>query len=159
MFSVYTIVCTSCRAINSPFPAVSFICFICLKIACYSDLYPARVSPFSFPTFCIIFLTLLTQTSSSLSAIAQRRPSFYGRILPVLLSLDPASSIIKLRVPGAFHALKSAFSACLECTHSSAEPVFLLDSTCLDTFLLTGTLEMCPFALIELFQYVLNDQS
>ncbi|KAG2647814.1 hypothetical protein PVAP13_2KG241400 [Panicum virgatum] len=63
----------------------------------------------------IVFIT-------SLSAIAQRRPSFYGRILPVLLSLDPASSIIKLRVPGAFHALKSAFSACLECTHSSAEP-------------------------------------
>ncbi|OEL15350.1 hypothetical protein BAE44_0023629 [Dichanthelium oligosanthes] len=41
----------------------------------------------------IVFVT-------SLSAIAQRRPSFYGRILPVLLSLDPASSIIKLRVPG-----------------------------------------------------------
>ncbi|CAL5060884.1 unnamed protein product [Urochloa decumbens] len=59
---------------------------------------------------------------ASLSAIAQRRPSFYGRILPVLLSLDPASSIIKLRVPGAFHALKSAFTACLKCTHSSAEP-------------------------------------
>ncbi|XP_062186782.1 uncharacterized protein LOC133890428 [Phragmites australis] len=59
---------------------------------------------------------------SSLSAIAQRRPSFYGRILPVLLSLDPASSIIKLQIPGAFHALKSAFSACLKCTHSSAEP-------------------------------------
>ena len=101
------------------------------------------------PILCIIFLTLLTQTSSSLSAIAQRRPSFYGRILPVLLSLDPASSIIKLRVPGAFHALKSAFSACLECTHSSAEPVFLLASTYLDTFLLTGTFEMCPFALIS----------
>ncbi|KAF8680719.1 hypothetical protein HU200_045560 [Digitaria exilis] len=63
----------------------------------------------------IVFVT-------SLSAIAQRRPSFYGRILPVLLSLDPSSSIIKLRVPGAFHALKSAFSACLKCTHSSAEP-------------------------------------
>ncbi|CAN6206548.1 unnamed protein product [Urochloa humidicola] len=63
----------------------------------------------------IVFVT-------SLSAIAQRRPSFYGRILPVLLSLDPASSIIKLRVPGAFHALKSAFTACLKCTHSSAEP-------------------------------------
>jgi len=90
----------------------------------------------------IVFIT-------SLSAIAQRRPSFYGRILPVLLSLDPASSIIKLRVPGAFHALKSAFSACLECTHSSAEPVFLLASTYLDTFLLTGTFEMCPFALIS----------
>ncbi|CAN6200376.1 unnamed protein product [Urochloa humidicola] len=63
----------------------------------------------------IVFVT-------SLSAIAQRRPSFYGRILPVLLSLDPASSIIKLQVPGAFHALKSAFTACLKCTHSSAEP-------------------------------------
>uniref|UniRef100_A0A0E0EGI0 Symplekin n=1 Tax=Oryza meridionalis TaxID=40149 RepID=A0A0E0EGI0_9ORYZ len=63
----------------------------------------------------IVFVT-------SLSAIAQRRPAFYGRILPVLLSLDPASSIIKVQVPGAFHALKSAFAACLKCTHSSAEP-------------------------------------
>ncbi|KAM0887407.1 hypothetical protein ACQ4PT_029064 [Festuca glaucescens] len=59
---------------------------------------------------------------SSLSAIAQRRPSFYGRILPVLLSLDPANTIIKTQVPGAFHALKSAIDACLKCTHSSAEP-------------------------------------
>ncbi|KAM0892921.1 hypothetical protein ACQ4PT_025410 [Festuca glaucescens] len=59
---------------------------------------------------------------SSLSAIAQRRPSFYGRILPVLLSLDPANTIIKMQVPGAFHALKSAIDACLKCTHSSAEP-------------------------------------
>ncbi|XP_024312519.1 symplekin isoform X2 [Brachypodium distachyon] len=59
---------------------------------------------------------------SSLSAIAQRRPSFYGRILPVLLSLDPTNAIIKVQVPGAFHALKSAFDACLKCTHSSAEP-------------------------------------
>ncbi|CAM0907456.1 unnamed protein product [Alopecurus aequalis] len=59
---------------------------------------------------------------SSLSAIAQRRPSFYGRILPVLLSLEPANTIIKMQVPGAFHALKSAIDACLKCTHSSAEP-------------------------------------
>uniref|UniRef100_A0ACD5YTB7 Uncharacterized protein n=2 Tax=Avena sativa TaxID=4498 RepID=A0ACD5YTB7_AVESA len=59
---------------------------------------------------------------SSLSAIAQRRPSFYGRILPVLLSLDPANTIIKVQFPGAFHALKSAIDACLKCTHSSAEP-------------------------------------
>lgn len=59
---------------------------------------------------------------SSLSAIAQRRPSFYGRILPVLLSLDPANTIIKTQVPGAFHALKNAIDACLKCTHSSAEP-------------------------------------
>ena len=67
---------------------------------------------------------VLTNTSLSLSAIAQRRPSFYGRILPVLLSLDPANTIIKTQVPGAFHALKSAIDACLKCTHSSAEPVF-----------------------------------
>lgn len=62
----------------------------------------------------------------SLSAIAKRRPSFYGRILPVLLCLDPASSVIKgVQVPGAHHALKNAFVACLKCTHSSAAPVSL----------------------------------
>lgn len=60
---------------------------------------------------------------NSLSAIAKRRPSFYGRILPVLLCLDPASSVIKgVQVPGAHHALKNAFMACLNCTHSSAAP-------------------------------------
>ncbi|KAJ8476753.1 hypothetical protein OPV22_020480 [Ensete ventricosum] len=59
----------------------------------------------------------------SLSAIATKRPSFYGRILPVLLGLDPAISIVKgVEVPGAHHALKTVFVACLECTHSSAEP-------------------------------------
>lgn len=64
--------------------------------------------------------------STSLSAIATKRPSFYGRILPVLLGLDPAISIVKgVEVPGAHHALKTAFVACLECTHSSAEPVTL----------------------------------
>ncbi|XP_026660999.2 symplekin isoform X2 [Phoenix dactylifera] len=60
---------------------------------------------------------------NSLSAIAEKRPSFYGRILPVLLGLDPASSVIKgVQVPNAHHALKNAFMACLKCTHSSAEP-------------------------------------
>ncbi|KAF3331748.1 symplekin isoform X1 [Carex littledalei] len=61
---------------------------------------------------------------NSLSAIAQRRPSFYGRILPVLLSLDPSSSLLmkEVQIPGAFHALKNAFSECFKCTHSSAEP-------------------------------------
>lgn len=60
---------------------------------------------------------------NSLSAIAKRRPSFYGRILPVLLCLDPASSVIKgVQVPGGHHALKNAFVACLKCTHSSAAP-------------------------------------
>ncbi|KAH7677881.1 symplekin protein [Dioscorea alata] len=60
---------------------------------------------------------------NSLSAIAKKRPSFYGRILPVLLCLDPASSVIKgVQVPGAHHALKNAFVACLNCTHASAMP-------------------------------------
>ncbi|KAJ6837724.1 uncharacterized protein M6B38_323375 [Iris pallida] len=60
---------------------------------------------------------------NSLSVIAKRRPSFYGRILSVLLSLDPATSVIKgVQVPGAHHALKNAFVACLQCTHSSAAP-------------------------------------
>ncbi|XP_072974798.1 uncharacterized protein [Typha angustifolia] len=59
---------------------------------------------------------------NSLSAIAQKRPSFYGRILPALLCLDPASSIIRVRIPGAHHALKNAFVGFLKCTHASAEP-------------------------------------
>ncbi|KAK8913542.1 hypothetical protein KSP39_PZI023708 [Platanthera zijinensis] len=51
------------------------------------------------------------------------RPSFYGRILPVLFSLDPEMSVVKgVQVPGAQHALKNAFTACLRCTHSSAAP-------------------------------------
>ncbi|WOL01913.1 hypothetical protein Cni_G10632 [Canna indica] len=59
----------------------------------------------------------------SLSAIAMKRPSFYGRILPVLLGLDPSISVVqRVRIPGAHHALKNAFVACLKCTHSSAEP-------------------------------------
>ncbi|XP_020087001.1 uncharacterized protein LOC109709265 isoform X2 [Ananas comosus] len=60
---------------------------------------------------------------NSLSAIARKRPSFYGRILPVLLCLDPSRTVIKgVQIPGAHHALKNAFQACLQCTHSSAEP-------------------------------------
>ncbi|KAG6523623.1 hypothetical protein ZIOFF_013488 [Zingiber officinale] len=60
--------------------------------------------------------------SASLSAIAVKRPSFYGRILPILLGLDPAISVVSAQVPGSHHALKNAFVACLKCTHSSAEP-------------------------------------
>ncbi|XP_020578838.1 uncharacterized protein LOC110023662 isoform X2 [Phalaenopsis equestris] len=60
---------------------------------------------------------------NSLSVIARRRPSFFGRILPVLLSLDPEMSVIKgVQVPRAHHALKNAFMACMQCTHSSAVP-------------------------------------
>ncbi|KAK1278574.1 hypothetical protein QJS04_geneDACA021132 [Acorus gramineus] len=60
---------------------------------------------------------------NSVSAVAQKRPAFYGRILPVLLSLDPTRAIIrKEQIPGSHHALKSAFLACLKCTHPAAAP-------------------------------------
>lgn len=59
----------------------------------------------------------------SLSAIAKKRPSFYGRILPVLLGLDPLSSSVKTgHVSGVHHALKNAFVSCLKCTHPGAVP-------------------------------------
>lgn len=63
----------------------------------------------------------------SLSAIAKKRPAYYGRILPVLLSLDPPSFVIKgVHVYGAHHALKNALLSCLKCKHPSAAPVFIL---------------------------------
>ncbi|XP_076904696.1 uncharacterized protein LOC143560239 [Bidens hawaiensis] len=59
----------------------------------------------------------------SLSEIAKKRPSFYGRILPVLLGLDPSSSAVKVgHVSGVHHALKNAFLTCLKCTHPGAAP-------------------------------------
>ncbi|CAI9301502.1 unnamed protein product [Lactuca saligna] len=59
----------------------------------------------------------------SLSAIAKKRPSFYGRILPVLLGLDPSSTAVKPgHVSGVHHALKNAFLSCLKCTHPGAVP-------------------------------------
>ncbi|KMT12330.1 hypothetical protein BVRB_5g102710 isoform B [Beta vulgaris subsp. vulgaris] len=58
-----------------------------------------------------------------LSAIAVKRPSFYGRILPVLLGLDPSNSVIKgLHAYGVQNALKNAFLSCLKRTHPSATP-------------------------------------
>lgn len=66
---------------------------------------------------------------SSLSAIAKKRPAFYGRILPVLLGLDPSSFFNKgFRVSGAHHALKKAFICCLNCTHPGAAPVWIFPS-------------------------------
>ncbi|KAL5550451.1 hypothetical protein UlMin_000627 [Ulmus minor] len=60
---------------------------------------------------------------NSLSAIAKKRPAFYGRILPVLLSLNPSSSVINgVHVSGAHHALRNAFLTCLKCTHPGAAP-------------------------------------
>ncbi|KAL4557934.1 hypothetical protein LXL04_036129 [Taraxacum kok-saghyz] len=59
----------------------------------------------------------------SLSAIAKKRPAFYGRILPVLLGLDPLSTAVKAgHVSGVHHALKNAFLSCLKCTHPGAVP-------------------------------------
>ncbi|CAI9097243.1 OLC1v1033622C5 [Oldenlandia corymbosa var. corymbosa] len=55
---------------------------------------------------------------NSLSAIASKRPAFYGRILPVLLGLEPSSS----RGKGVHHALKTAFLSCLNCAHPGAAP-------------------------------------
>ncbi|KAJ1699001.1 hypothetical protein LUZ63_007513 [Rhynchospora breviuscula] len=77
-----------------------------------------------FPQVKSLSSSMIIVFINSLSAIAQRRPSFYGRILPVLLCLDPSSSLLmkEMQIPGAFHALKNAFSECLKCTHSSAEP-------------------------------------
>ncbi|KAK7287499.1 hypothetical protein RIF29_00779 [Crotalaria pallida] len=59
----------------------------------------------------------------SLSAIAIDRPAFYGRILPVLLSLEPSSSVVNgVCVKAAHLALKNAFLTCSKCTHPSAAP-------------------------------------
>ncbi|KAK6120262.1 hypothetical protein DH2020_045953 [Rehmannia glutinosa] len=59
----------------------------------------------------------------SLSAVATKRPVFYGRILPVLLGLDPSSSAGKaMHLAGVHHALKNAFESCLNCTHPGAAP-------------------------------------
>lgn len=74
------------------------------------QLYPLR----------IICLNLL---QFSLSVIARKRPALYGRILPVLIGLDPSSSANKgVYVSGVHYPLKNAFLACLKCTHPSAAP-------------------------------------
>ncbi|XP_078445318.1 HEAT repeat-containing protein isoform X2 [Wolffia australiana] len=58
-----------------------------------------------------------------LSSIATKRPSFYGRVLPVLLALDPEKTVIKgFESPRAYHGLKSAFFTCLKCSHPAALP-------------------------------------
>lgn len=59
----------------------------------------------------------------SLAAIAKKRPAFYGRILPVLLGLDPSVSVIKgVGVAGVRLALRNAFLSCLKCTNPGAAP-------------------------------------
>lgn len=104
-------------SVNSPFILSSPLLFFPLLIPIY--IYSVLWS------FMLFFKLRPLMMLASLSAIAKRRPSFYGHILPVLLCLDPASSVIKgVQLPGGHHALKNAFVACLKCTHSSAAPVF-----------------------------------
>lgn len=73
-----------------------------------------------------IYLALYIVCSASISAVAKERPAFYGRVLPVLLGLDPTSSVMKgAPVSGACHALKNAFLSCIDSTYPGAAPVFI----------------------------------
>ncbi|BFG36416.1 hypothetical protein CerSpe_226900 [Prunus speciosa] len=76
-----------------------------------------------FPTVKSLGNLVIVVLINSLSAIAKKRPAFYGRILPVLLGFDPSSAVINgVHVSGAHHALKNAFLTCLKCTHKGAAP-------------------------------------
>lgn len=62
----------------------------------------------------------------SVSAVAKKRPAFYGRILPVLLGLHPTSHVVSgVHVYGTRHVLKCALLSCLESKHPGAAPVLL----------------------------------
>ncbi|KAM2777519.1 hypothetical protein PS2_009856 [Malus domestica] len=76
-----------------------------------------------FPTVKSLGNLVIVVLINSLSAIARKRPAFYGRILPVLLGFDPSSNVINgVHVSGPRHALKNAFLTCLKCTHQGAAP-------------------------------------
>ncbi|TKY63502.1 Symplekin protein [Spatholobus suberectus] len=76
-----------------------------------------------FPTVKSLSNSVIIVLIKSLSAIAIDRPAFYGRILPVLLSLEPSSSVVNgVCVSAAHLALKNAFLTCSKCTHPSAAP-------------------------------------
>lgn len=75
------------------------------------------------PTVKSLSVSMMIVLVNSLSFVATKRPSFYGRILPVLLGLDASNSVIKgIHAYGLQHALKNAFLSCLKCTYSSARP-------------------------------------
>ncbi|XP_058729093.1 uncharacterized protein LOC131601326 isoform X2 [Vicia villosa] len=75
------------------------------------------------PTVKALSNSVIIVLIKSLSAIAIDRPAFYGRILPVLLSLEPSSSVVNgVCVSAAHLALKKAFLTCTKCTHPSAAP-------------------------------------
>ncbi|KAI9085134.1 hypothetical protein K1719_032950 [Acacia pycnantha] len=76
-----------------------------------------------FPTVNSLSISVTVVLINSLSAIAKDRPTFYGRILPVLLGLEPSRSDVNgICVTAVHHALKKAFLICLKCTHPSAAP-------------------------------------
>ncbi|XP_044496131.1 uncharacterized protein LOC123218660 isoform X2 [Mangifera indica] len=76
-----------------------------------------------FPTVRALTSSVIVVLIKSLSAIAKKRPAYYGRILPVLLALDPPTSVIKgMHISSSHHALKSALLSCLKCTHPGAAP-------------------------------------
>ncbi|KAK3019013.1 hypothetical protein RJ639_003621 [Escallonia herrerae] len=76
-----------------------------------------------FPTVKSLSNMMVIVLIKSLSAIAKQRPAFYGRILPVLLGLDPSSSVsMGAYISGVHHGLKNAFLSCLKCTHPGAAP-------------------------------------
>jgi len=69
-------------------------------------------------------VTLFSGLLDSLAGIAKRRPSMFGRILPVLLSLAPDCEPIKGgQVASVIHALKTAFLSLLKCSQPAALPV------------------------------------
>lgn len=75
------------------------------------------------PTVKSISNLMIIVLVNSLATIAKKRPPCYGRILPVLLGLDPSNSVIEgMHGYGAHHALKNAFLTCLKCNHLGAAP-------------------------------------
>lgn len=93
-----------------------FGCILLLSVACpVYLLYGCLPMYFALSEYVLCF--------NSLSTIALRRPSFYGRILPVILGLDHSHSGIKGVLIGADNTLKKAFISLLQCTHPSATPV------------------------------------
>ncbi|KAL8167658.1 hypothetical protein V2J09_009157 [Rumex salicifolius] len=75
------------------------------------------------PTVKSLSVSMMIVLVNSLAVVATKRPSFYGRILPVLLGLDASNSVIKgVHAYGLQHALKNAFLSCLKCTYSGAKP-------------------------------------
>ncbi|KAL1368636.1 hypothetical protein HN51_022800 [Arachis hypogaea] len=75
------------------------------------------------PTVKSLSNSVIIVLIKSLSAIAIDRPTFYGRILPVLLNLEPPSTVVNgVSVTAAHLALKNAFLTCSKCTHPSAAP-------------------------------------